>query len=92
MKGETVATAKVSAKGWVVIPAYMRRRHGIEPGDEVHLVDFGGEIAIVPIKGWTPDEMLGIAKDGESLTDGLVRDRRSEDEAEMEKLKRLGRD
>jgi len=39
---------KVSSKGWIVIPADIRRRYGIEPGDEVHIVDYGGSLGIVP--------------------------------------------
>ena len=43
-----MATVKVSKKGWVVIPHEIRDRHGIKPGDKVHIVDYAGRIAIIP--------------------------------------------
>ena len=42
-------TAKVSAKGWVVIPAEYRKKHHIQPGDKVQVVDYGEVIAVVPV-------------------------------------------
>ena len=39
---------KISHKGWVVIPAKLRRKYALEPGMEVHVVDYGGVLALVP--------------------------------------------
>ena len=38
----------VSEKGWVVIPAELRRKYGIEPGDEVIFIDYGGVLSLMP--------------------------------------------
>lgn len=40
---------KISAKGQVVLPAEIRKKYDIEAGREVEILDFGGEIVIVPI-------------------------------------------
>ena len=42
----TVAT--VSSKGWVVIPADLRKKYGLDAGSRVMVVDYGGVLAIVP--------------------------------------------
>jgi AbrB family looped-hinge helix DNA binding protein len=41
----------VSEKGWVVIPADLRRKYNLEPGAEVSVVDCGGALALVPAWG-----------------------------------------
>ena len=70
---------KVSAKGWIVIPADIRKRYGIKPGDEVHIVDYGGSLGIVPKLADPVEEVCGIlADDGPSLTEELLRERRRE--------------
>ncbi len=78
--------AKVSAKGWIVIPAPLRRKYGIESGDEVRVVDYGGVLAIVPT---IPDPVRagrGMLRGDTSLTDALLEarreDRRREDRCE----------
>ncbi len=40
---------KISAKGWVVIPAELRRKYGLEPGTQVQVIDYGGALAHVPL-------------------------------------------
>ena len=40
---------KISMKGQVVLPAEIRRKYEIEAGMEVEILDFGGEIVIVPV-------------------------------------------
>ncbi len=37
-----MGTATVSKKGWVVIPQELRKRYGLEKGDQVHIIDYGG--------------------------------------------------
>ncbi len=39
--------ARVSSKGWVVIPAKLRHKYSIRPGDEVHFVDYGGGLSLI---------------------------------------------
>ena len=38
----------VSEKGWVVIPADIRKKYNLQPGTAVQVVDYGGVIALVP--------------------------------------------
>ena len=35
----------ISSKGWVVIPAELRRKYNLTPGAEVRVVDYGGVLA-----------------------------------------------
>ena len=39
---------RLSSKGWVVIPAAMREKYGLKPGSDVHVVDYGGVLSLVP--------------------------------------------
>ena len=79
-----MASAKVSAKGWVVIPAEIRARHGIRPGDIVQIVDYAGQIAIVPMHENPIQRGRGMFKGGPSLTQSL-HDERDRDRAAEER-------
>jgi len=81
-----VATVTVSAKGWVVIPKEIRKRHGLKKGDKVHIVDAGGRIAIIPAAENPIAAAYGMFKDGPSMTKGLLEDRRWELEREERDL------
>jgi len=35
-------TLTISSKGWVVIPAELRKKYHLTPGTEVLIVDYGG--------------------------------------------------
>ena len=39
---------KLSRKGWVEIPAAMRKKSGLKPGSELTVVDHGGVLSLVP--------------------------------------------
>lgn len=79
-----MVSAKVSSKGWVVIPAEIRARHGIRPGDLVQIVDYAGQIAIVPMHDDAIQRGRGMFKGGPSLTASL-REERARDRAEEER-------
>jgi AbrB family looped-hinge helix DNA binding protein len=74
---------KISQKGWVVIPAELRKKYHLEPGDEVELVDYGGVIALVPLLDDPVRQGFGIIKDGPSLTQALLEERKQEREREQ---------
>jgi AbrB family looped-hinge helix DNA binding protein len=38
----------ISQKGWVVIPAKLRKKYNLRPGARVHIVDYGGVLALIP--------------------------------------------
>jgi AbrB family looped-hinge helix DNA binding protein len=77
-KGICMATATVSAKGWVVIPVELRRKFGIEPGDRVHIYDYGGVLTIIPALEDPVSEAMGLFEGGASLTRALLEERSNE--------------
>ena len=68
-----MATAKISQKGWIVIPAKYRRRYGLKPGDTVRIVDYGGVLALVPPLQDAIKDARGMLP-GASLTRALLAD------------------
>lgn len=74
------STATVSAKGWVVIPAALRRRYHIESGQEIGIVDYGGTLALVLPLADPVREARGLLAGETSLTEALLEDRRRDRE------------
>ena len=70
----------VSKKGWVVIPADLRRKYGMEPGSRVRIVDYGGVLAIVPGAEDPVRQAAGMLKSDKSLTQILLSEHRAERE------------
>ena len=81
-------TMTVSGKGWVVIPQEIRKRHNLKKGDKVHIIDYGGVVAIVPASKDPVAEGFGMLKGGPSLTEALLDERRWELEREERDLPR----
>jgi len=69
---------KVSQKGWVVIPADLREKYRLEPGSEVHVVDYGGVLALVPAHKDPVESGAGILAGETSLTRALLEEHRKE--------------
>jgi AbrB family looped-hinge helix DNA binding protein len=63
---------KLSHKGWVVIPASMRKKYGLKPGANLQIVDYGGVLAIVPAFKDPVKQGAGILKGAGSLTQVVV--------------------
>jgi AbrB family looped-hinge helix DNA binding protein len=73
----------ISNKGWVVIPAELRRKYGLKPGAQVQIVDYGGVLALVPALQDPIGQSLGLtAGKGTSLTESLLEEHRRELEIE----------
>ena len=70
--------ATVSSKGWVVIPAPLRRKHKLYPGSQVQIVDYGGVLALVPKVANPVQDGAGLLRGGKSLTRILLAEHRSE--------------
>jgi AbrB family looped-hinge helix DNA binding protein len=71
-------TVIVSEKGWVVIPAELRRKHNLRPGTEVQVVDYGGVLALVPTLLDPVQQAAGMLKGGRSLRRALLAEHRAE--------------
>jgi AbrB family looped-hinge helix DNA binding protein len=68
----------VSNKGWVVIPAELRKKYNLLPGTEVIIVDYGGVLSIVPALKRPIKQGRGLLKGLPSLTQDLLKEHRRE--------------
>jgi len=75
---------RLSQKGWVVIPAALRKKYGLKPGANLQVVDYGGVLAIVPAFKNPVRDGAGMLKGGESLTQAIVEEHRKERERESQ--------
>lgn len=75
-------TVKMSSKGWIVIPAALRKKYNLQPGDHLHVVDYGGVLSIIPISDDPIKTGAGVLKDSDSLTEAIVEEHRQERESE----------
>ena len=71
-------TAKVSAKGWVVIPKDLRKKYGLEKGTQVQVVDYGDVLALIPLPDDPVEALHGMLEHGPSLTADLLEERARE--------------
>jgi AbrB family looped-hinge helix DNA binding protein len=75
----------ISHKGWVVIPADLRKKYKLEPGTEVAIVDYGGVLSIVPASKDPIEEGAGMLQGSDSLTEAVIEEHRQEREREPRK-------
>ena len=68
----------ISEKGWVVIPAELRKKYQLDPGSEVVIVDYGGVLAIVPAAREPIKRGRGLLKNIPSLANDLRKERAKE--------------
>ena len=68
----------ISNKGWVVIPAELRKKYGLKPGTEVRIVDYGGVLAIIPMMDEVVEQAAGMLKSNKSLTKALLEEHANE--------------
>jgi len=78
-----IMRVKVSVKGQIVLPAELRERYGIKAGNEVEVLDFGGEIIIVPVSG---GKGRGLLKFRRKLDEIMAEYKREEKEREESKI------
>jgi AbrB family looped-hinge helix DNA binding protein len=71
-------TAKVSARGWIVIPKPLREKYGLEKGSQVQVVDHGGVMALVPLPADPVEALHGMLAEDPSLTEDLLAERARE--------------
>ena len=87
MESPNVMKAKVSTKGWVVIPAALRKRHGLKPGSLVEFRELDGRIVIIPRVTDVIEALYGKLAGETSLTKALLEDRAKELEREEADLR-----
>lgn len=68
----------VSEKGWIVIPAELRKKYNLRPGSVVSVVDYGGVLALVPAMEKPVRQAAGMLKGRTSLTRTLLAEHRRE--------------
>jgi AbrB family looped-hinge helix DNA binding protein len=73
-----VYTAKVSTKGWIVIPKDLRKKYGLEKGTQVQVVDYGDVLALIPLPDDPVEALHGMLEHGPSLTADLLEERARE--------------
>ena len=79
----------ISNKGWVVIPAELRKKYNLTPGTEVVIVDYGGVLSIVPAMRDPIKQGRGLLKELPSLTEDLLKEHAEERAREEARIKRL---
>jgi len=70
--------AKVSAKGWVVIPAALRKRFGLKPGSLVEFLESDERIVLAPATKDPVEELYGKLAGHISLREALIEERARE--------------
>ena len=70
--------AKVSTKGQVVIPAELRKRHHLEPCENVQIFEYGELICIAPLVRDAVEAAYGTLPPGPSLAEELGKGRLSD--------------
>lgn len=71
-------TAKVSAKGWIVIHKPLREKYGLEKGTQVQVVDCGNVLALIPLPADPVEALHGMLEGGPPLTEELLAERARE--------------
>ncbi len=79
---ETVATTK----GQVVIPASLRRKHGIKSGTRIQVLEEGGRIVLVPITPAYVKKVKGMFK-GSGAMKVLIEEKKRDRELEDAKAR-----
>ncbi len=69
---------KISSKGRVVIPARLRKKYNLKPGDRVHFVDYGGVVSLVLASADPVKHTAGMLKGRQSLAGALLQEHRKE--------------
>jgi AbrB family looped-hinge helix DNA binding protein len=68
----------ISNKGWVVIPAGLRKKYNLAPGSQVRIVDYGGVLTLVPALPNAVAEAAGLVTGKASLTAALLAEHQAE--------------
>ena len=81
--------AYVTSKGQLVIPARLRKRHGIKPGTKIGFIERDGEIVIQPITKEFIRSVCGMLKSQSSATGELMKVRARDKKREERKVEQI---
>ena len=71
-------SVKVLNKGQIVIPASIRKKYGIKPGNRIQMFEYGRLIYIVPYVDDPVGDAKGCLPAAPSLSEELLADRKRE--------------
>jgi len=73
-----MTTVKTLSKGQIVIPAEIRKRHHIEPGTEIQIMEYGGIIYLIPPVEDPIQDACGLLAASPSLAKRLLDERKQD--------------
>jgi len=73
-----MARVKTLAKGQIVIPADLRKKYHIEPGKELHLMEYGDVMYLIPPADDPTVAATGILPERPSLSRELLKERKKD--------------
>jgi len=73
-----MASVKVLNKGQIVIPASIRKKYSIKPGNKLQIFEYGRLIYIIPYADDPVEESKGCLPAEPSLSEELLADRKKE--------------
>ncbi len=74
-----------SSRGQIVIPREIRRQLNIKPGKKLLVKIVGNKAIIEPLPDDPVEAFCGVFREGDSLTESLMEDRRKERDRENSK-------
>ena len=80
-------TVTVSSKGWVVIPAPLRKKIRLKPGMKMTVQEVEGKIVLEPQSEDPVDTLFGKLAGKASLSQALLEDRAEERRREQEGIR-----
>ena len=71
-------TVKVLTKGQIVIPASIRKKYNIQPGNALQIFEYGNLIYLVPPSKNPEKDAKGCLPRQPSLSEALLKDRKKD--------------
>ncbi|MDY6856653.1 MAG: AbrB/MazE/SpoVT family DNA-binding domain-containing protein [Thermodesulfobacteriota bacterium] len=71
-----MTTVRTLSKGQIVIPAKIRKKYNIKPGSELHLIEYGGILYIIPPVEDPIGAACGSLPPEPSLSEYLLKERK----------------
>lgn len=86
MNSSKSATVTVSSKGWIVIPAPLRKKFNLKAGMKVLVKEVDGQIVLEPHLKDPVDLLYGKLSGGDSLKQALLKERSEDRKRERNKI------